>query len=152
MKYERHCVWDTECLSHCIKNALSSDVDIDLREVCNNEHLIICKDCFNLLESINLLKNEVEKVFDPYERESLLYEVENSFSKIHTWQQHIIRGAQQNKAKSDALKDLHNSQALWIRDWAQKVLPGSGLEAQSVSIIQMCHTIKQVNVTYLQRL
>lgn len=56
-----------------------------------------------------------------------------------SWKQHIIRGAQQNKAKSDALKSFHSSQALWIRDWAQKVLPGSGLEAQNVSIIKNFH-------------
>lgn len=132
LQYERHCDWDAPCPSHCIKYALSSAKDQDFLESCNQGHSIVCKDCFNLMESIELLKKELQKIFDKRNREYKVFETDNCLSKIFSWQQHIIRGSQQDKAKSDAMKNLHSSQALWIRDWAQKVLPGSGLEAQDV--------------------
>lgn len=133
MRFERHCDWDSECPSHCIKHALSSS-DPELQETCDNDHLFVCKDCFNLIESVDLLKTEIQKISDKRDRESKLYEIENCFSDILSWEQHIIRGVQQDKAKTDALKHIENCQAVWIRDWAQKILPGAGLEAQDVRL------------------
>lgn len=51
------------------------------------------------------------------------WEVENSSLKILEWQKHIMRGEQQSKARSSAFKELSSTQALWVRDFAQKVLP-----------------------------
>ena len=36
---------------------------------------------------------------------------------------HQVRDAQQKKARSDVFNDLDESFAVWIRDFAQKVLP-----------------------------
>lgn len=74
----------------------------------------------------------MQKISDEREKEDKLYLTENCLSTIMSWQHHIIRGAQQDKAKTDVLRNLGATQAFWIRDWAQKVLPGAGLEAQDV--------------------
>lgn len=133
LRFERHCNWEDDCISHCIKCALSSPTDKQLQESCNRNHKCICQDCYHILESVDLLVTEMQNISDEREKEHNLIQIEKSLSEILSWQQHIIRGSQQDKAKAEALKNLSSSNALWIRDWAQKVLPGAGLEAQDVS-------------------
>lgn len=58
-----------------------------------------------------------------HEKEVAEWEVVNATFKIMEWQKHILRGVQQSKARATAFSELDESKALWLRDYAQKVIP-----------------------------
>ena len=56
-------------------------------------------------------------------KEDILYDIMQATQYILTWMKHIIRGVQQEKAKTFAMEDIDMNTGLWISDWAQKNLP-----------------------------
>lgn len=143
MQYERHCTLNNECASHCLSHGLSSPKDDQFLEKCDVVHAAVCEDCWNVIQSIDLLKQEVQKISDAYERDFQMCQTEKCRSQIVSWQQHILRGLQQDKAKSTALATLNVNGAMWVRDWAQKILPGSGMEAQDVRKLYLTRNNKK---------
>lgn len=130
-RFQQHCSLDNECASHCIGNALTSTKN---QAKCAKSHSATCNDCLNIHESIETLKAARSVNLSKKKKDNLFYIIDKHFVAIKEWQQHIIRGVQQTKAKTEALQNMTATEALWIRDWAQKVLPLSGLEAQDVCI------------------
>lgn len=133
MKFENNCGLDSECISHCIKHSLSSPIDNSLNVECEKQHVKICRDCFNVINSIYMIKREIEKTSSP-DKENRLQEIDDCYKDIIAWQKHLIRSRRQDEAKCYALQKIDGETSLWVRDWAQKILPGSGMEAQDVKI------------------
>ena len=70
--------------------------------------------------------------FDGEELEDVKHDTEFAIKNLILWLQHIPRSVQQNQAKIDIMAALADNpkSCLWLRDWAQKVLPQSFREAQ----------------------
>lgn len=68
-----------------------------------------------------------------------LHKSKQHYQAIVNWKRHILREKQQRKAKTRVMKNL--LQAILVRDWAKKILPGSGLEAMDVSFYFILYTI-----------
>ena len=60
---------------------------------------------------------------DKEEQPERLYDLQHIRCALVTWMKHTIRDVQQNKTKISATKLLSNNTALWIKDWAQKIIP-----------------------------
>lgn len=86
------------------------------------------------MESVQLLQAELRKLEQTRENYTKVYQTGKCWAVIFAWQQHLLRGSQQRKAKTDVVQNMTDTSALWIKDWAQKLLPGSGLEAMDVSM------------------
>lgn len=122
-RYRTHCSNEATCSSHCINYALSHPTDKDLFSKCDIVHDHICEECQNIIDCIRNLKVKAAGIELRHEREVSEYEICNAEMKIMDLQKHIIRGVQQSKARSDALANLDQTSALWLRDYAQKVNP-----------------------------
>lgn len=131
VRYENNCELDSDCISHCVKHALSSAMDSSLNLECEKQHNKICHDCSNIVNSVNMLKQEISKIPSP-DKNYQIYQIDNYHKDIMAWQKHLIRSHQQEKAKCYALQHVDGKTAFWVRDWAQKILPGAGMEAQDV--------------------
>lgn len=58
-------------------------------------------------------------------------DIESSYEKIMDWKRHVVRTINQDKCRSNMLKDLTPEQAVLVMDWAMKFLPMSYREKQS---------------------
>lgn len=65
----------------------------------------------------------IQFLTDSHVKNVTLHEIGLAETKIYEWQRHVMRGVQQSKARCAALDELENSDALWIRDFAQKYNP-----------------------------
>jgi hypothetical protein len=85
-----------------------------------------CEDVFTTLESFRLL--HLSSIADY--TEELEFNCNQNSNIIVDWIRHIVRGVQQAKAKSFAMNQLSTTCGVWLRDWAQKVLPMKFRESQ----------------------
>ena len=53
---------------------------------------------------------------DEDERDELLYDVNMAKSNILEWMAHILRGVQQEKAKTLAMNQLSQTKGFWLSD------------------------------------
>lgn len=72
----------------------------------------------------------IKKNYKGENKEDLKYDFDTAKRNILNWISHIIRGVQQTEAKINAFAQLNEENGLWIRDWAQKVLPVMYRESQ----------------------
>ena len=130
-RFSKNCIMESECITHCIGFSLSNTLDISFQPKCNHNHDKICKDCFNVMISVMILQEEIKQLPENRETEIMLHDIEQCWSMIFSWQQHLLRGQQQAKAKINSMTEINldNNTVLWIRDWAQKHLPAAGLES-----------------------
>ena len=68
---------------------------------------------------------------DEHTREEVQYDIENSLDKVINWRNHCIRSINQDRCKSDLLKEMKENQVLIIADWAMKYLPQTFRETQT---------------------
>lgn len=121
--YKNHCAYDDNCASHCISHGLSHPNDKELQSKCNMAHDRYCPECLNLIQCISTLKLKAVQLPKSHANEVSQWEINNASTKVTEWQKHVLRGVQQSKARSSAFSLLGPTTALWIRDYAQKVLP-----------------------------
>lgn len=122
-RYKLHCNSNDSCISHCIEHFLSHPKDKKLSLACDKLHDRRCVDCQNIITSIDSLKSMINTLPQSHEKDVALWEIKNAEVKIMDWQKHILRGVQQSKARVDAFKLLGPTNAIWIRDYAQKINP-----------------------------
>lgn len=127
--YATHCRFDATCASHCTSHSLSNPKDECFQVECTVPHSSTCDQCDNIMETIDFIAMSISR-YEGEQKEDLKYDFENAKLKIMEWMSHIIRGVQQNEAKVNAFAQLNEENGLWIRDWAQKVLPVKYRESQ----------------------
>lgn len=69
----------------------------------------------------------MELLPDTHAKAVLIEDTKTAKAKILEWQRHILRAVKQDKARDAAFKDLTSTEALWIRDFAQKINPSKVL-------------------------
>lgn len=122
-RYKMHCKVNDSCISHCVNHALSHPQDKELLSTCDRPHDRICLECQNIINSIASLKSMINRLPQSHEKDVAVWEVRDAEVKIIEWQKHIMRGVHQSKARAEAFKELGPTNAVWIRDYAEKVLP-----------------------------
>lgn len=138
VKFKLHCEKDESCPSHCLQHALSNPSDNKLSAVCSLEHTDICSECFNLIKTMQDIQKAIVKLPDSREKELAMHDIQIAEAKITEWKRHIVRGVQQSKARACAFSDIRPDEAVWIRDFAQKVNPS---KVHSKIIKYHCNTI-----------
>lgn len=142
-RYKTHCNNDDSCICHCINHGLSHPKDEDLLSECNECHDRICEECLNIVETIASLQLKLAQLPSSHEREVAEWEVSSADQKIMQWQKHILRGVQQSKARSKSMKELGPTNAFWIRDYAQKVLPAKVIKQITFTLFVFSFTFYQ---------
>ncbi|CAH0546967.1 unnamed protein product [Brassicogethes aeneus] len=130
-RYHFHCTIDNGCASHCISHALSHPQENKLQKLCKVPHSNICPECYDILNTVNIIENNISLLKDSHEKDTTMFKFLHAKQKIFDWQNHIIRAAQQGKARTTVMDILESRQALWIRDWAEKILPSRNLESMT---------------------
>lgn len=82
------------------------------------------------MEVLHEIQELVKQKDDGNEKDELTYDVTVGVSQIFNWMRHIIRAVKQNQAKLSAMDQLDDVTALWLCDWAQKILPVKFREGQ----------------------
>ena len=135
-KYREHCQrGENTCPDHCVKFALSDPNDEDLQEKCEHEHTFACSHCVELsvcLDKVEqAIKGEHTQFYSKEQQEDMLYDFQRSAKTVNHWKSHIMRSANQERAKQDILEDLDSSSNLIIMDWAMKFVQMRYREKQS---------------------
>ena len=86
---------------------------------------------------MNACLREIEESIDSAnfyskeQKEDLLYDFEKAVSSIKEWKAHIMRSANQERAKQDIMDVLDSGSVLILMDWAMKFLQLRYREKQS---------------------
>lgn len=134
--YRVHCTEETSpCKDHCRKFALSDPVDKDFKEECDHEHTLRCDVCEDLNDVMNDVKQQIlessASLYSKEYQEDLLYDFEQAKTDILQWKAHVLRSVNQDKAKHDIIRNLNDSSALVVTDWAMKFVQIKYREKQS---------------------
>ena len=60
----------------------------------------------------------------------IMYDINIAITNIQEYINHVMRNSQQKKAKAAAFQKLDQTSALWLKDFAQKILPIKFREGQ----------------------
>ena len=116
--YQIHCSNPaTTISSHSAMFALFDPNDISLQadtEI-NNDN---CVECYKLFHAIEIIQEESVSS-DPDTR----YDVDIAVKDILNYTKHLMRDAQQKKAKVEAFQKLDENTGFWLKASCQKVLP-----------------------------
>ena len=134
--YRVFCTEDSSpCKDHCRKFALSDAVEKDFQEECDHGHPLRCYMCEDLKDVMNDIKQQIlessASMYSKEYQEDLLYDFEQARTDIFQWKAHILRLVNQDKAKQDVMRNLNDSSALVVMDWAMKFLQMKYREKQS---------------------
>ncbi|VDH98403.1 Hypothetical predicted protein [Mytilus galloprovincialis] len=119
------------CSFHCITFALSDPKEKSYRSQCHHIHQDNCDRCSKLETIFRKLEEKINSVIDADLQEELKHDLSQSQIYIHNWKNHIIRSANQNKAKANIISTLSSNQILIFMDWAMKYIPIIDRESQS---------------------
>ena len=125
--YRVHCTEESSpCKDHCRKFALSDPEEKDFKEECDHGHHLRCNMCEDLKDVKNDVKQQIlesfASIYSKEYQEDLLYDFEQASTDIRQWKAHILRSANQDKAKQDIITNLNDNSALVVMDWAMKFL------------------------------
>ena len=125
--YQVHCSDpDTKIASHCAKFALSDTTEQKLQEYSDISDEI-CADCYGLCKAVENVRDLVK---DKSVDADTTYDIEVAIRDIFEYVKHLMRDAQQKKAKIDAFSKLDSETGFWLKDFCQKILPVKFREEQ----------------------
>ncbi|CAF4327169.1 unnamed protein product, partial [Rotaria magnacalcarata] len=125
-----HCVEDSNCASHCSTFALSDLNCTEHFSKCDQDHTSNCSDCINIVQTLDEIKQKIEKISDQDLQVELKYDFENASQHIIEWSRHNIRAAQQDFGKTKIISEMGTDEAFCTFDWGQKILPQEYRESQ----------------------
>ena len=126
-----HCLDNADCLTHCTRFGLSDPLCIDQYIDCSRPHVVNCRDCLNVVLTLDEIEEQIKKIPNDDLRREIIYDFENSIQHIHEWFRHNIRAARQNQEKISIISNMTTNEAFATFDWSQKVLPQEHREGQS---------------------
>lgn len=129
--FKTHLEMSDNCSFHCITFALSDPKEKSYRSQCHHIHQDNCDRCSKLETIFSKLEEKINSVIDDDLQEELKHDLSQSQIYIHNWKNHIIRSANQNKAKTNIISTLSSNQILIFMDWAMKYIPIIDRESQS---------------------
>lgn len=118
-----HCEDNSSIPTHCLQHGLSHPTDTALMSKCLKTHDEVCSECINIITTIKHIEDQIILMPDTHAKSVLMLDTKDAKAKIMEWQKHIIRGVKQDQARDAAFSNLGATEALWIRDFAQKINP-----------------------------
>ena len=113
--------------------ALSDSSEADYQQRCDHDHTDKCDRCQGLLENLTEIERLLSETKFPSdeERDEAVYLFQTAKLAILSWKAHILRLANQDQARLDALEHLGEGDVLIVNDWAMKFLPQRYRESQA---------------------
>ena len=127
LDHQNKCDATSKIASHNPLDALSDPDNLNLQCSYTLNDEVNCKECYDLRHSIDSLS---ETAIECKADEDTIYEPETAKKNIIDYLKHLIRDAQQKKAKKYVFANLKENTAFWLRDFCQKVLPVKFQESQ----------------------
>ena len=126
-RYPIHCAnVNTEIHSHSTQFALSDPNNVELAAKNVKIGDQVCANCLDLFKGIQSVINAVQNTGNS----DLLHDASLAVNDIISFIKHIMRDAQQKKAKSESFSLLNDESCFWLKDYAQKILPLKFREGQ----------------------
>ena len=130
-------VMENLCADHCREHALSDTQCVEFTSPCTHAHAGLCGNCNLLRNTMSSILSEVRESNDVQfystdQQEDLLYDVVQAQNSILQWKAHILSAANQDRAKTDAVRSLQCDTILVVMDWAMKFTQMKYREKQSV--------------------
>ena len=117
LDHQNKCDATSKIASHNPLDALSDPDNLNLQCSYTLNDEVNCKECYDLRHSIDSLS---ETAIECKADEDTIYEPETAKKKIIDYLKHLIRDAQQKKAKEHAFVNLNENTAFWLRHFCQK--------------------------------
>ena len=128
MRYQINCsTTDSTVFSHCPEFALSDSTDKLLKQPNKTNNEAICQECIELFCAMKEVRNIA---INNSASQDLLYDIDIATKDIFDYMKHLMRDAQQKKAKKFAFEKLDNETAFWLKDYCQKIIPTKFREGQ----------------------
>ena len=80
------------------------------------DHQDTCSRCGNLCIVLAEFLNNINK-------DEAIYTFQTAELASVSWKCHVVRSANQDRARTDSLEKLHEKPVLMVNDWAMKLLP-----------------------------
>lgn len=126
-----NCTEKSSCRSHCTSCAISSPTNSKLQNLCPPEnHISKCDNCDMIFETLSAIKNEIRLKSNSNDLDENEQIFETSSHNITEWFKHVVRSVHQNLSRVHVFNLLSESNAIWIRDWSQKILKTEYRQAQ----------------------
>ena len=127
--YQTHCADETTNIaSHSAAFGLSDPKVQKLQGESDLKDFVICFECNDLCTSLQEIRQLVENLAP--NDEDIMYDINIAITNIQEYINHVMRNSQQKKAKAAAFQKLDQTSALWLKDFAQKILPVKFREGQ----------------------
>ena len=130
--YKQVNVTSSRVPDHCSKYALNDPTDSSFRGSCDHTHDLLCERC----EELKTVLSDIQAAIlnSPFESENekddALHVFQEAVTPIESWKAHQLRVVNQDKARSDVIDFLSDTNVLLIQDWAMKFLPRLYRESQ----------------------
>ena len=117
LDHQNKCDATSKIASHNPLDALSDPDNLNLQCSYTLNDEVNCKECYDLRHSIDSLS----KIAGEYKAdEDTKHELETAMKNMTDYLKHLIRDAQQKKAKEHAFVNLNENTAFWLRHFCQK--------------------------------
>lgn len=128
-----HVTSPSNVADHCVLFALSDSSDADYQQQCSHQHTDLCDRCQSLQETLAKIERVLGETTFPTQdaKDEALFLFQTAQLAIMSWKCHILRSANQDQARIDALEKLDDNTVLIINDWAMKFLPQKYRESQT---------------------
>jgi hypothetical protein len=130
IRHSGHCSADSTCITHCTTFGLSHPNCGQHYSKCNQAHTANCSDCMNIIQTLDEIKQKIEKISDKDIQTENKYDFENASEHIVEWSRHNLRATQQDCEKPRIISKMGIEEAFCTFDWGQKILPQEYREAQ----------------------
>ncbi|GBO33143.1 hypothetical protein AVEN_229985-1 [Araneus ventricosus] len=102
--YKLHCKTSSICANHCAQFSLISPVDENFQVQCDHEHHVEYAQCHSLLLFLDEISSKVKNMKHGALKDEIEYDFNTASKHVMEYTRHIIRGNQQEKAKTAALE------------------------------------------------
>jgi hypothetical protein len=81
-RHSGHCSADSTCITHCTTFALSDPKCAAHSSKCSQIHTNSCPDCMNVIQTLDEIKEKIEKISDKDIQVEIKYDFENASEHI----------------------------------------------------------------------
>ena len=135
--FQVHVMESSNIPDHCICHALSDDKEptkFGTGTECDHKHDYVCLSCEELKTVLGDIKDAIADAEDhltSVQHDDIRFTFQEAISAINAWKAHQLRSIQQDKARTDILRELGSNEVMITQDWAMKFLPQKYRETQS---------------------
>ena len=124
------------CADHCREHALSDTQCVEFTSPCTHAHAERCENCDLLRNTMSSILSEVREsqdvqFYSTNQQEGPRVRCCTSTKQHFQWKAHILRAANLDRAKTDAVKSVQCDTILVMMDWAMKFTQMKYREKQS---------------------